>query len=129
MKILNIEWKHFDKEGKTCERCSETGNNLREVINDLQQGLSAQGIWVELKEIRLPENQMPESNQILFNGVSLEELIPKAIAGENNCYSCSQLINNAAGCRCRTVNFQGRVFEEIPKELIELAALKALGLK
>lgn len=29
---LDIEWRHFEKDGETCERCAGTGTNLAEVI-------------------------------------------------------------------------------------------------
>jgi len=37
MKTLTIEWKHLDKEGATCVRCSDTGKTLAEVVKDLSR--------------------------------------------------------------------------------------------
>jgi len=129
MKKLIIEWKHFDKEGKTCERCSETGKNLSRVINGLRTELLPKGVEIEYRETKLPENRMSESNMILINSVPLEQLIPDTKVGKNNCCSCSQLINDASSCRCRTVTHQGIVFEEVPRKLIRLAILRCLNLK
>lgn len=28
METLKIEWRHFDVEGETCDRCYDTGENL-----------------------------------------------------------------------------------------------------
>lgn len=36
MRKFSIEWKYFDKEGKTCGRCSAMGANLAETIKGLQ---------------------------------------------------------------------------------------------
>ena len=40
MKTLRIEWKHLAKDGKTCERCGETGATLRRVIDGLRAELA-----------------------------------------------------------------------------------------
>jgi tartrate dehydratase beta subunit/fumarate hydratase class I family protein len=29
MKRLEIEWRHLDKEGRTCDRCADTGDEVR----------------------------------------------------------------------------------------------------
>lgn len=129
MKKLIIEWKHFDKNGKTCERCSGTGNNLSQVIAGLRSELLQKGVEIEYRKTKLPESRMSESNMILINSVPLEQLISDTKAGENDCCSCSQLINDASSCRCRTVSHKGIVFEEVPKKLIRLAVLKYLNLE
>lgn len=126
MKKLLIEWKHFDKNGATCTRCSQTGSNLSEAINELRQEFLSQEIEIEFKETKLPERRMIESNQILFNGVLLENLIPQAKAGENHCSSCSNLIDNPQGCCCRTVDVGEDIHEDIPVDLIKQAVINAI---
>jgi hypothetical protein len=37
MKTLEIEWNHLDVEGKTCTRCSDTGEAFQEVIGKLTE--------------------------------------------------------------------------------------------
>ena len=32
MKELNIEWRHLDSNGETCDRCANTGKILQKVI-------------------------------------------------------------------------------------------------
>lgn len=126
MKKLIIEWKHFDKEGKTCTRCSQTGDNLGEVIKDIQNEFSAKGIEIQFLETKLPESRMPESNQILIGGIPLENLIPDTKVGENYCNSCSDLIENPGGCQCRTLGRAGDIYEEIPVDLIKQAIINEL---
>ena len=129
MPNLFIEWKHFDKDGKTCARCSSTGINLADTIKELQTEFDPKGIRVEFKETKLPESRMSESNEILIDGVLLEKLIPNAETGENSCSSCSDLIGNYADCRCRTISQEEKTFEEIPINLIKQAILNKLNLK
>jgi len=126
MNKISIEWKHFDKEGKTCERCSKTGSNLLVAVSRMQKD---SGIEISFKETKLPEERMSESNEILIDGVLLEDFIPHLKASENKCPSCSELIDQPESCNCRTLSQEGKIFEEIPVELIEQAILNRINLK
>ncbi|MBU1130216.1 DUF2703 domain-containing protein [Patescibacteria group bacterium] len=129
MQKIKIEWKHFDKKGKTCQRCSQTGRNLIQVLKDLKAEFASRDIQIELKETKLPENRMAESNSILIGGVPLENLILKAKAGENVCHSCSELTGQPDNCCCRTIEHEEKTFEEIPSNMIKQAILEKLQLK
>jgi len=124
MKDLVIEWRHYDKEGETCDRCAATGSSLREAVAQLSEELAGKEVAVRFVETVLPEEQMAQSNLILFNGVALEALLDDAYAGEDPCPSCSCLTGSETSCR--TVGFEGRTYREIPGELIRKAAYKAL---
>jgi hypothetical protein len=125
MRELVIEWRHYDKEGATCDRCSTTGTSVKEVVAGITGELAGKGITVTFSEIKLPEELMAESNLILLNGVPLEEILGAA-ADENHCPSCSCLTGSDTSCR--TVEYEGESYEEIPVALIRKAAYKALGL-
>jgi hypothetical protein len=127
MKKLAIEWKHFEKEGETCERCAGTGENLATVVAELQQELKGEGVEVTLTETLLPASRIAESNMILFNGIPLENLLAEMDVAENPCASCACLTGEET--LCRTVEFEGKTYEEIPKDLIRRAALKAVSSK
>lgn len=126
MRDLTIEWRHYDKDGATCARCSATGQGLDEVIAELRDEFAPRGIRVVFVETRLAEEHMLESNIILFNGIPLEELLSGASASENACVSCSCLTGTETSCR--TVEYDGKTYEEIPADLVRKAAYKALGL-
>jgi len=126
MRELTIEWRHYDKEGATCVRCSATGQSLDEVVAALREELAPRGIRIAFTETKLTEEQIPESNLILFNGIPLEELLAGANFSENACPSCSCLTGTESSCR--TVEFEGKFYEEIPADLIRRAAYIALGL-
>uniref|UniRef100_A0A831TXQ8 DUF2703 domain-containing protein n=1 Tax=Geobacter metallireducens TaxID=28232 RepID=A0A831TXQ8_GEOME len=123
---LTIEWRHYDKDGATCERCSATGQSLKEVVAALREELAPRGVRIVFTETRLTEEQLPESNLILFNGTPLEELLAGAKASESTCPSCSCLAGTETSCR--TVELEGTTHEEIPADLIRRAAYRALGL-
>lgn len=123
-KELVIEWRHYDKAGQTCDRCSTTGKTLEEVVSDLREELALQGIEVTFIEKKLGEDELAQSNIILFNGIPLEELVAGAKVSENACPSCTSLIGTET--LCRTVEYHGKTYEEIPEALIRKAAFQVL---
>ena len=124
MKVLKIEWKHFDKNGKTCDRCSSTGINLNKVISEIAPALTLQGYSIEYKETALEAKDMPESNSVLINNIAIEKLL-NASVGTNACTSCGNLIDSA--CNCRTVTFDDVTYEAIPEEILKEAILVSLN--
>ena len=52
MNKLLIEWKHFDVNDATCERCTKTGYNLKLAIEELRKKYGTKGIEVTEKEIK-----------------------------------------------------------------------------
>lgn len=126
MKQLVIEWRHLESQGRTCDRCSDTGEAVREVVAALKAELADQGVAVSFVETKLGQDRIPESNQIRFNGALLEDLLPEARAGENACCSCTELLGLETSCR--TVEIGERTLESIPAELMRQAARRAAGI-
>lgn len=120
MKRLEIEWKHLEKGGRTCERCGDTGETLRRAVQDLRGELRPRGWEIALKETLLTEKQIPESNAVLFNGVPLEDILPQARRSENCCSSCEELLGLPT--MCRVIEYQGETYEALPASLIKDAA-------
>ena len=116
MKNLAIEWRHYDKAGATCDRCATTGAAVKKVISGLSAELEEKGFAVTFTETLLPEELMAQSNMLLFNGVPLEQLLENVAVNENSCSSCSCLTGTETSCR--TVEYQGATYEEIPEELV-----------
>ncbi|HZV81223.1 MAG TPA: DUF2703 domain-containing protein [Geobacteraceae bacterium] len=127
MRTLTIEWRHYAKAGKTCLRCSATGKTLVEVVADLRRDLEPRGITLSYLETKLPAEELAQSNMILFNGIPLEQVLEGAAAAESACHSCSCLTGTDAFCR--TVEYEGRSYEEVPEKLIRKAAFTALELE
>ena len=125
MKTLTIEWKHLEKDGATCVRCGDTGKTLAQVVGELARECEGTGVRIVFRETPLDAGRLRESNQILFDGVPLEELLPGAAAGENACASCCDLLGRETSCR--TVEHEGKVYEAIPEHLIRAAACRAAG--
>lgn len=122
MNKLCIEWRHLDLDKGTCLRCSKTGKTLQQVISDLKKELK--DVNITFIEKKLSEKQIQQSNIILINGKPIEEVLLGAEVGKNYCQSCSCLTGNEN--YCRTIQYNGEVYEEIPEEIIRNAVLKTL---
>ena len=120
MKRLDIEWRHLLKGGRTCERCSDTGEAVDAAYRALAAELEPRGWCVTLRETPLTEEDIAESNTILLNGQPLELLLPGAHSASNCCASCGDLLGMPA--MCRTIVHGGRMYEAIPRALIIEAA-------
>lgn len=127
MNVLEIEWRHLDKDGKTCDRCLDTGETVRNAYDSLVRDLLPKGWEVRLKEIILSDQEIPESNSIYLNGIAIEELLPKAHKSETCCVSCSELLG--APIMCRTIQKDGQIFEAIPADMILEAAYRFIQKK
>jgi len=119
MKNLLIEWKHFDKEGNTCKRCSNTGTSIQTAITELKEELKKKDISILFKEMKLSENEIKESNSILFNGIPVEDLLDDTKTVETQCNSCCEMIGSSVNCRA--LDCQGQITEDIPVEFIKIA--------
>lgn len=115
---ITIEWKHFNKDGETCNRCSKTGEDIREVIVNVGRKLKPQGITLNFKETKLDKDDIHDSNMILINNRPLENILNAQVA-ENHCDSCSCLTDESTSCR--TIFYKGKTYEEIPSKLISSA--------
>ncbi|MFZ1642353.1 MAG: DUF2703 domain-containing protein [Candidatus Contendobacter sp.] len=120
MTTLEIEWRHLEKDGRTCLRCSDTLQSLRHVFTHLAAECAPHGVSIAYRETKLPPEQLSQSNLILFNGIPLELVLPGAAASESECSSCGDLCGQSS--LCRTVSVGGHTFEAIPAALIRRAA-------
>ena len=122
---LTIEWRRLDAGGRTCDRCAETGTALRRAVAALRLAPDLAGVEIVVRETILDAADLARSNQLLFDGRPLEDLLDQARAVETDCPSCAGLIGGAA-C-CRAVDVRGTLFEAIPETLIAAAARRALS--
>lgn len=120
-KILTISWQRLIDRGNTCPRCKSTEDELEKAVQQLNDKLGLLGIDVILEKTELLRDEFKkdpiESNRILFNGRSLEDIIG-AKTGQSQC--CDMCGDEA----CRTVEIGGKTYETIPVEIIVKAGLK-----
>ena len=120
MNTIKIEWMHYDKEGETCTRCNNTGDNIKSALEKISKDSDFKDIKVNYKETKLNADKMPESNTVLINDRKIEDILG-ASSSENFCHSCSCLAGQ--GTNCRTIEKDGESYEDIPEQMI-IDALK-----
>lgn len=122
MKVLKISWQRLVSDGQTCPRCKLTEKELEKAISTLKQSLIPLGIEVVLEKDELSvaafKKDPLKSNQIWFNGRSLEDWIGGKVGQSQCCDVCGP-------SECRTVGVGGEVYEVIPADLVIKAGLLA----
>ena len=127
MKTHTVEWKHLEKNGRTCDRCHDTGANLRAVVRKLNTSLRSRRVRFRLKETLLKPTRLAESNSIIIDGQPLETLLPAARVTTTECGSCAELLGQPTDCRALTKD--GKTHETIPAELLHDALRKVAEAK
>lgn len=123
MKSLPILWQRLvSPEGKTCDRCNATYQEMERAIVKLKQSLSPLGIEPSLEIRELNEKSFKaspsESNRIWIAGKPMEEWLGASVGSSPCCSVCGT-------SACRTVKVEGFTFETIPETLFLKAALVA----
>lgn len=116
MHTVTVEWMHLDKNGETCERCSDTGTDVKEIVKKLNRECASKQIQIVLKETKLAEGEIDKSNLILIDGIPMEDILPGAVASESACCSCGELTGKSEVCR--TIVQFSEVHESIPQKMI-----------
>lgn len=121
-KKLTLKWRRLVVDGKTCERCIATEKEVDKAFLALRDALANLGIEVLLEKetINLDTfKQKPKSsNEILINGIPLENYISANVGQSKCCGVCRDE-------ECRTLDVEGKIYEVIPAEIIIRAALVA----
>ena len=116
MKTHTVEWKHLDRNGRTCDRCHNTGDNLRAVVRKLNTSLRSRRLRFRVKETLLKPDRLTESNSIIVDGRPLEAILPATRVTSTECGSCGELLGQATDCRA--LNRNGTIHETLPEEVI-----------
>jgi hypothetical protein len=123
MKRIAIEWRHLDVDGATCERCGDTGAELRRAVDALNAECNARGVGVTLEEVHLGADEVAGSNRILIDGRPLESLLPEGRSGTSACTSCDTLVEGS-GTQCLTVEVGAARYEAVPAALVREAVCR-----
>lgn len=122
MNTITVEWMHLDKDGQTCERCNNTGLEVKQIVERLNNECLSKQVQILFKETKLTEENIDKSNLILINGSSIESILPNTVVSESNCCSCGELTGKNEVCR--TIIHFSEVYETIPQKLIREAICK-----
>lgn len=123
MKPLPILWQRLvSPQGKTCDRCHATHQQMERAIAKLRQSLRPLGIEPSLEIRELDQRSFKanpsESNRIWIAGRPMEEWLGARVGSSPCCSVCGT-------SECRTVEVEGATFETIPENLFLKAALIA----
>jgi hypothetical protein len=123
MKVLPIIWKRLvSADGKTCDRCNSTNQEMQRAFSKLKEVLGPLGIEPTLETREIDEKEFKanpaESNRIWIAGRPMEEWLAARVGSSRCCSVCGE-------SECRTVEVGGTTFEAIPEELFLKAALVA----
>ena len=119
---LPILWQRLVAEGRTCDRCNATYQEMQRAIEKLRQSLHPLGIEPRLEIREIDEQSFKanpsESNRIWIAGRPMEEWLGASVGSSRCCSVCGT-------SECRTVEVEGTTFETIPETLFLRAALVA----
>lgn len=123
MQPIIITWRRLvDEQGRTCDRCGGTEQELDKALGFLEKILAPTGVTFVLKKEALAAGEFArsplQSNSILIDGRPLESWLEAETGQSPCCGPCGD-------AECRTVTVEGMVYETIPAELIIKAGLMA----
>lgn len=123
MKLLPIVWKRLvSREGKTCDRCGATHQEIQRAVSKLKEVLRPLGIEPTLETRVIDTDSFKanpsESNRVWIAGKPMEEWLGANVGSSRCCSVCGE-------SDCRTVEVSGTVFEAIPEKLFIRAGLAA----
>lgn len=123
MKSLPIIWQRLvSTDGRTCDRCNATYQEVQRAVSKLKEALSPFGIEPTLEIREIDEKSFKanpsESNRIWIEGRPMEEWLGARVGSSRCCSVCGD-------SKCRTVEVEGNTFETIPEKLLIKAALVA----
>ena len=123
MRPLPVLWQRpVSPEGKTCDRCSATFQEMERAVVKLKESLRPLGVEPSLEIREIDEKSFKanpsESNRIWIAGRPMEDWLGANVGSSPCCSVCGT-------SECRTVEVEGKTFETIPEKLFLKAALVA----
>lgn len=138
-KKLEIDFLYLDL--STCDRCQATDKVLDEALDELRgelkylKELTVKKIKI-LNDKEAKKYNFVRSPTIKLNGVDIEKILTGELEIKDNyCESCAGICKGSClevtggGTQCRIVEYKGKTYETVPKEMIEDAIRKVLGIK
>lgn len=122
MRQLAITWQRLVSAGGTCPRCDATYQHLQSAVARLKEALKPLDVEPVLQVREISESSFDkeptQSNRIWIADRPIEEWIGADVGSSKCCSVCGK-------ARCRTMEVEGAVFEDIPEAVIVKAALIA----
>lgn len=135
IKKLKIDFLYLDL--SICERCGATDKVLNDALSELKPELKAAKVIINKIKIKNDEQarkyDFVRSPTIRINGVDIEKILTGKLNIKNNyCESCVSICGDSCsestggGTQCRVVEYKGKTYEAVPKEMIKDAIRKEI---
>lgn len=138
-KKLKIDFLYLDL--SACDRCQATDEVLDDALDELRKEIrDVKEMTVNKIKIASDEEakkyDFVRSPTVRINGVDIEEILTgKLEIKDSYCESCASGCGKSCseatggGTQCRVVEYKGKTYEAVPKEMIKDAIGKRLALK
>lgn len=120
---LHLEWQHVAGARGTCRRCTDTGQALDDLREELAEEVGPDR-EVAITETILPDEALELSNRVLVNGTPIEDLLDGASLETTACTGCGELsacCGPGGPADCRALVVDGEAHEVLDGELIRRA--------
>ncbi len=122
MKTITIDCFRYEREGRSCERCEDSCRTIEKAIEKVSDTLRERDISIDLREHKLDDSRMEQSNSVLINGKDVMMILKERDGIYSYCRSCTELSGQPA--ECRTFIYRNRAYESIPEEMVIEALLR-----
>lgn len=132
-KKMKIDFLYLDL--SVCERCQVTDKVFDEALDELREELkNVKELTINKIKITSDEEakkyDFARSPTIRINDVDIEEILTgKLDIKDNYCASCSGITCCGTDSKCRVVEYKGRTYDAVPKEMIKDAIRRVVGIK
>ena len=123
----NLIMRHYVLQGGNCEPCAKTAETLRKLGSQMAPRLAPLGLELSLQEAEMheaTEENLAKANLITFScpeanmdEIALEEILGLGVTHEP-CENCEH-------GTCRSIQYQGTGYQEIPPGLISDGLVRA----
>lgn len=121
---VSIEFLYLDM--TVCDRCTETGKNLRTAIDAVRPALSRAGVDLRLHTLHIASEAEARRHRLVSSPtirIDGEDIAAELI--ETDCASCGELCNCAGGVECRVWRWNGTDYTAAPVGMIVDAILRS----
>ena len=122
-----IEWYCYEKNGRSCDRCNESRRAIQRAVERVSISLQERGFGVELREHKLDDDRIDQSNMVIINGHDLVSLLKEREGIFSYCRSCTEITGKPS--ECRTFIYRSRAYEGVPEDMVVEGILLAAGLR
>lgn len=138
---LKIDFLYVDL--SECERCKSSDKTLDEAVRELREDIhqnDIDSITINKTKIRSDEqakkHDLTRSPTLRIDGTDIEVIVNEDYEIKDNyCPSCEDVTGpecyeiTGGGNDCRIFEYEGNTYETIPKEMIEEAVKKVVGIE